>query len=70
MVETNRATYIPSYIHIKTMKNMDPTLNNSADKEINLPDDNDNLGDEFFEDEKARKPKGKKIRKMKSSYDR
>lgn len=41
-----------------------------ADNHQALDDNEDDDYDTFLEDEKTRKPKGKKIKKMRSFYDR
>lgn len=48
------------------------TINITKETELaaeNLQKEED-FNDDFFEDEKVRKPKGKKIKKMKSFYDK
>lgn len=56
---------------------MDPTTNIALTSEIESPDatapaskETDDFDDDFLSDEKTRKPKGKKIKKMRATYDR
>lgn len=53
------------------VNNTKPSLNMPADVLAeDVPQDDKEDFDEFFDDEKSRKPKGKKIKKMRSNYDR
>lgn len=55
---------------------MDPTtntLNTDADKSLEITPPStrgEGFDDDFLSDEKSRKPKGKKIKKMRATYDR
>ena len=58
------------------MNNMDPiikTTEQSPSIEKDTPPSswrNEDFDDDFLADEKAKKPKGKKIKKMRSTFDR
>ncbi len=52
---------------------MDPTIKNNSDETESLtpaPKEVDDFDDDFLSDEKTRKPKGKKIKKMRATFDR